>query len=278
MKKLLGTLLAALVILSALSITAYGFDGDGFTITPCEPFTNYSTDNAGQYMWQNPETGSNVLVKVGKQGTNIGTLSDAQAEVFRDTLISGYKDAFKEQLKSEPAITCRSMEKIDFKGHKALYLVVDMSLTYNGTAVDETQYVWVFTTKERTFFLYVTDNTGTESEKGFDMIDSFTTPDEALGENEKVGLPGPYKTVVGVVAGAAAGGVICLFIVKKKKKKEGYVQSTFSTTPTPVMPTNGEEANNDSKEGDTPAPSAEHETKETTEAEKTPEENGNNIE
>ena len=81
---------------------------------------------------------------------------------------------------------------------------------------------------------------------------------------------------MGVVAGAAAGAVICLFMVKKKKKKAGYVQSTFSTTPTPVMPANGgEEINNDSKEGDTPAPSAAQETKETTEAEKTPEENDN---
>lgn len=236
MKKLLTALLAATVLLSAVAFGAFGFEGNGFTITPCDPFTQYTTDEAGeQHMWQNPETGSNVLVKVGEQGTNIGTLSDEQGKVFKDTLIESYKSAFKEQLKTEPEITCRSMEKIDFKCHKALYIIIDMKLDFEGTVVEETQYVWVFTTKERSFFLYVTDNTGTEAEKGFEMINSFSTPDEPLGETEKVGLPSSYKTVVGVVAGAAVGAIVALFLVKKKKKQNGYVQSTFSTTPTPTF-------------------------------------------
>lgn len=250
MKKLLTALLAATVLLSAMAFGAFGFEGTGFTITPCDPFTQY-TEDAEQYMWQNPETGSNVLVKVGEQGTNIGTLSDEQGKVFKDTLIESYKSAFKEQLKTEPEITCRSMEKIDFKGHKALYIIIDMKLDFEGTVVEETQYVWVFTTKERSFFLYVTDNTGTEAEKGFEMINSFSTPDEPLGETEKVGLPSSYKTVVGVVAGAAVGAVVALFLVKKKKKQSGYVQSTFSTTPTPTFQNTNAAGNAQGFDGDT---------------------------
>lgn len=215
-KKMLSLLIAVLFAALPLSFSVYAYEGEGFSITPCEPFTDFS-ENDGQYMWQNPETGSNVLVKVDKKSSNIKTLSDEQIEVLRDNIVNNYKKLFEEQVSSDVTVTPLSTEKVELNGHTALKLVVRIIITLEGNTVEETQYMWFFSTKERAFYLYITDNTGEDYESGLEMINTFSTPDEALTENDTASSSTAIKILRGAAVGAVLGALVGYFIKRRKK-------------------------------------------------------------
>ncbi len=215
-KKCLSILLAVLLLALPLGVSAFAFDGEGFTITPCEPFTDFS-EGDGQYMWQNPQTGSNVLVKVDEKSSNIKTLSDAQIEALRDNLVNNYKKLFEEQVSSDVTVTPLSTEKVDLNGHTALKIAIKIIITLNGSTTEETQYMWIFSTKERAFYLYITDNTGEDYENGMKMISSFSTPDEPLTEKDTANNSTLLLVIRGAAVGAVLGALIVYFVKKRKK-------------------------------------------------------------
>lgn len=222
-KKVLFSAIAVLFAVIPLALTAFAFDGEGFEITPCDPFTDFSQTD-GQYMWQNPETGSNVLVKVDKKSSNISTLSDEQIEILRDNIVSNYEKLFEEQVSSDVTVTPLSSEKVEFKGHTALKLSVRIVITLDGNTVEETQYMWIFSTKERAFYIYITDNTGNDYENGLKMVNTFSTPDEPLTEKDaekSAIIIGVIRGVaIGAVVGIGAGAVIGLLKKRRNREKE----------------------------------------------------------
>lgn len=217
LKKTLAVIIVAIFAVLPCAVSAYAFEGEGFEITPCEPFTDFS-ENDGQYLWQDPETGSNVLVKVDKKSSNIKTLSDEQIEILRDNIINNYEKLFEEQVSADVTVTPVSTEKVEFKGHTALKLAIEIVITIEGSTVEETQYMWMFSTKERAFYIYVTDNTGNDYENGLKMVESFSTPDEPLTEKDSATSSTLIKVIRGAAVGAILGALIGYFIKKRKNK------------------------------------------------------------
>lgn len=214
-EKILAVIIVVIFAVLPCAVSAYAFEGEGFEITPCEPFTDFS-ENDGQYLWQDPETGSNVLVKVDKKSSNIKTLSDEQIEVLRDNIVKNYEKLFEEQVSADVTVTPISTEKIEFKGHTALKLAVRIIITIEDSTVEETQYMWIFSTKERAFYLYITDNTGDDYESGLEMINTFSTPDEPLTEKDSATSSTLIKVIRGAAVGAVLGALIVYFIKKRK--------------------------------------------------------------